>query len=168
MLKVTACVECCVQAPSVPNTGQSASALTETFQWTKFQVRIISTSYVVRFTDWLTDYTVRIYSKEAKRSQLGIKFSAFYWTWRFITALTTACPYPDQVNQPHAPSPLLEIHFNIMLPSVPRSSKWCPSLRSPHHNHSCTSFFPIHATRPTHLILIDFITRIIFGEEYRP
>jgi hypothetical protein len=45
------------------------------------------------------------------------------------------------------------------------SSKWVLSLRFPHYNPVCTSPLPIHATCPTHL-LIDFITRLILGEEY--
>jgi hypothetical protein len=42
-----------------------------------------------------------------------------------------------------------------------------PSLRSPYQNPACTSIFLIRATCPAHFILLNLITRITFGDEYR-
>jgi hypothetical protein len=46
----------------------------------------------------------------------------------------TTCPYPkpDIVHAPPPQSYISNIHFNIILPSTPWSSKWSPSLTSPH------------------------------------
>jgi hypothetical protein len=46
------------------------------------------------------------------------------------------------------------------------SSKWSLSLRFPNQNPVCTSPL-ILATCPTYLTLLDLITGIILGEEYR-
>ena len=85
---------------------------------------------------------------------------------------THKCPPPvsilGQPNPVHIPtSYLLEIHPNIIRPSMPRSPQWSPSLRFPHQHpiHSLSS--PIRTTCPAHLILLDFITRTILGEEYK-
>ena len=61
-----------------------------------------------------------------------------------------------QPNPVHKPtSHLLEI------PSRPRSPQWSPSLRFPHQDPIHPLSSPIRATCPTHLILLDFITRTI-------
>ena len=73
-----------------------------------------------------------------------------------------------QPNPVHIPtSHLLEIYPNIIHPSTPRSPQWSPSLRFPHQDPIHPLSSPIRATCPANLILLDFITRIILGEEYK-
>ena len=73
-----------------------------------------------------------------------------------------------QPNPVHIPtSHLLEIHPNIIHPSTPRSPHWSPSLRFPQQDHIHPLSLPVRATCPAHLILLDFITRTVLGEEYR-
>ena len=72
-----------------------------------------------------------------------------------------------QPNPVHIPtSHLLEIHPNIIHPSTPRSLQWSPS-----GFPSKTLYIPLSslicATCPARLILLDFITRTILGEEYK-
>ena len=73
-----------------------------------------------------------------------------------------------QPNPVHIPtSHLLKIRSNIIHPSTPRSPQWSPSLRFPQQDPIHPLSSPIRATCPTHLILLDFITRKILGEEYK-
>jgi hypothetical protein len=64
------------------------------------------------------------------------------------------CPQPvpilSLINKFH--SHFLNIHFNIILPSTPGSSKWSVSLRFPHQNPVCTSSLPhtCYMRRPSH------------------
>ena len=78
-------------------------------------------------------------------------------------------PILGQPNRVHIPtSHLLEIYHNIMHPSTPRSPQWSLSHRFPHQNPIRPPLSsPIRTTCPPHLILLDFITRTILGEEYR-
>jgi len=94
-------------------------------------------------------------------SQLVKKFPAFYGTRRFIIAFTSV-PILSHIDPVHSHTfHFLKIHFNIILPSTPESSKWSPSLRFPRQNPVYTS--PPYVLRAP----IDLITRIIFGECYR-
>jgi len=73
-----------------------------------------------------------------------------------------------QPNPVHIPtSYLLEIRPNIIHRSTPRSPQWSPSLRFPHKTLYTPLSSPIRATCPANLILLDFITRTILGEQYR-
>ena len=77
-------------------------------------------------------------------------------------------PVLSQSNRIHtSPTHFLEICFNITLPSTLRSPKFSVPFSFPDKNLVCTSHLPLRATFPAHLILLDLITQIIFGEKYR-
>jgi len=76
--------------------------------------------------------------------------------------LSATCPKPEPAR--FSPYPhFLKIHLNIIL--------GIPSSLFPSCLHTKTLYTlllsPIRATCPAHLILLDFITRTILGEEYR-
>ena len=103
--------------------------------------------------------------------QLLTKFPALHGTRRFITALTSVrhlsltWASPIHSIYPHPTSwrsiLILSTHLRLGLPSglFPYSF---PTKGPIHHLSS-----PIRATCPAHLILFDFITRTILGEEYK-
>jgi hypothetical protein len=71
----------------------------------------------------------------------------------------------SQINPVHTtPSYLSKIHFNIIhKPSFP--SGFFPSGLPTEILYAFT--FTIHATFPAHLILLDLVTLIILGEDYK-
>ena len=82
------------------------------------------------------------------------------------------CPPPvpilREINPVHAPtSHFLKTHLIIIFPPATESPKWSLSLWFPHQKPHTLLLFPISATCPVHLIILDLITRTIFGEQYR-
>ena len=87
-----------------------------------------------------------------------------YRTHKRPPPVTILCqPNPVHISTSH----LLKIYSNIIHPSTPRSPQWSLSLRFPHQDPIHSPSSPIRATCPAHLILLDFITRTILGEEYK-
>jgi len=119
----------------------------------------------------LTDSMVQSPFEQLTGLQLVKKFPAFHGTRRFITALASvrhlslSWASPIQSIYPHPTSwrsvLILSTHLCLGLPiglfryGFPTKTPYNP-LPS-----------PIRATCPAHLILLDFITRTILGEEYK-
>ena len=113
----------------------------------------------------------RVLLEQLTGLQLVKKFPAFHGTRRFITALTSvrhlslSWASPIQSIYPHHTSwrsiLILSTHLRLglhsgLLPSGFLSKTLYTPLSS-----------PICATCPAHLILLDFITHAILGEEYK-
>ena len=74
-------------------------------------------------------------------------------------------PILSQTNPVHTPtSHCLSIHFNITLPSMPGSSKFFFPSGYPINTLHAPFLSPICAICPAHLILLDLITWIKFGD----
>ena len=71
------------------------------------------------------------------------------------------CPYPEPDLVHALPAYFFKMHFNIIIPSMPKSSQWSLSLWWPHQNPVCNTPLPHTCHIPVHLILFDLFTRII-------
>ena len=80
--------------------------------------------------------------------QLVKTFTAFYWNRKLITVFTKAqhvsLPRTRSIQSMPSQNDFFKIHFNIILPSTPRSSK----CKFPHQHTICNSFLP-HPRRKT-------------------
>ena len=126
--------------------------------------------YVSILTYLLTPWC-RVLLEKLTGLQLVKKFPAFHGTQRFITTLTSLCQLslswasPIQPIYPHPTSwrsiLILSTHLCLGLPSGLLPSGFpSKTLYTPFSS-------PICATCPAHLILPDFITRTILGEQYK-
>ena len=122
------------------------------------------------FLTYLLTPWCRVLLEKLTALQLVKKFPAFHGTRRFITALTSlrhlslSWASPIQSIYPHPTSwrsiLILSTHLFLGL-----SSGLLPS-DFPTKTLNTPLSSPISATCPAHLIILDFITRTIFGEQY--
>jgi hypothetical protein len=105
-----------------------------------------------------------VLSEKLTGPQLVKKCPAFYWAPVFFTKFTIArhlsLAWAKLIHSvPHPPISFRSI--SILSPSTLIYSKL-----SPKQNLNVPFLFPVHATSPDHLTLLDFITWIIFANEY--
>ena len=136
-----------------------------------FSSTYFGSSLSLHFLIYILTPWCRVLLEKLTGLQLVKKFPAFHGTRRFITALTSvrhlslSGASPMQSIYPHPTSwrsiLILSTHLRLGLPSglfhsgFPTKTLYTPVS------------LPIRATCPAHLILVDFITRTILGEEYK-
>jgi hypothetical protein len=106
---------------------------------------------------------LRVFSESQKDSCILQNPKVYYYVNNSLPLVCTI----SQTNSGDAwESRFFKANFHIILQSTPRSYKVSLSSDLPTETLYMYSFFTIHGTRLTHLILSDLITQMISGVEY--
>ena len=147
---------------------------TEIFEFMFSKYFTASMCELFAITAYLLTYSMeQSPSWEANRFSAGQEIPRILWNNKFHYS-THKCPLPDpiwsQLDPVHtATSHFLNIHLNIILPSMPGSPKWSPSFGFPHQNPAYASPFthtrympcPSHSSRFYHPSNIERGVQII-------
>ena len=123
----------------------------KSIKYCSFSVNMCPSS--CRVLDKAANSMVQSLSWEANRSSDSQEITHILWNVKVHYRIHKHLPPAPVLSHPQSsPSHFLQIHFNFILPPMPRSSKWSPSLRSPHQIPVCTSPVPhtCHMPRPSH------------------
>ena len=112
--------------------------------------RLSCLSYLTIPMEQSTFWEANRYSASQEIPRILWKSKAHY---RTVTILS-------QTNPIHTPSKFLKIHFSVILPSTPGSSKWSLSLRFPHQK-PC-----IHISSPPYVLHAQPISSILSPQQY--
>jgi hypothetical protein len=122
-------------------------------------------------TNQLTNCMEQNNSSAATRSSVSQEILRILWNPKVHCRVYNSpppVPILRETNQVHAyPPHPFKTHFNIVLPSKLRSSKGLFPSGLPNKTLYAPLLSVIRATCTPHLILLDLITQIIFGEQYR-
>ena len=114
----------------------------------------------------LTHYMELSPSWEANTSWATQEIPCILWNLKAHYRIHNSPPPVPTSARPiqsmHHPSKLLKIHFNIILPSTPGSFKWFLPSDFP----TKTLYAPLLSPFRAHLSIVDWIARMISGEEY--
>jgi len=99
------------------------------------------------------------------------KYPALIWNPKFhyrVHNSPSSFPILSQMNPVDTFSRYFpKIYFNIIFPSTPMSFEWSLPFRFSNQNIVFIFYLSILVTCPVPVILLDFITLIIFGEAYK-
>jgi hypothetical protein len=117
----------------------------------------------------LTNFTELSCSSETNRFSASQEILCILWKplvhYRIHNS-PPPVPILNQIHLVHVPSHFLKMHFNIIYPSMPGSSKRSPCFTISLQNLACTSPLPnaCYIPRASHSSRFDIR---IFGEQYR-
>ena len=131
----------------------------------RYMNSILSSNYQV--TNQTTNFKDQCPSREANRFSASQEIPRILWNpkvYYYIHNFPTYAPILSQINPIHVPiSHFLKIRLNIILPSMPGSSKWAVSLRFP--NPVYTSSLPCTCCMPRPSRLKSGECLLSFGAE---
>ena len=109
-------------------------------------------------------------SWEANQPSASQEFTHILWNLKVhyhVHKCLPPVPILNHLDPVHTPtSHYLKIHFRIFLPSMPGFPKWLFPSAFPTKTLYTPLLSPLHTTCLTNLILLNFITWTILGEEY--